>query len=233
MLAEWLRLIAITINWRLSWQRLWALIFTQLLESPIPPLTAAALRMIICKRPAPPDDHLQEAGPSRSSFVRGRPLILTTTTRARKVHFWDPSQWDKMCFERRRIQVQWEKNQNFHICLRSGPRWLTPPSPPYGQPDRKISVFFDNSLKDDEHSGNSRYDNGRRWWSWWTSRWLPSWAKTLVSNAIRGEGGDEASWHDQTSLKDKHFENRPHEYIAPVAWLNVHSRESIRIVGKS
>ena len=36
----------------------------QLLESPIPPLTAAALRMIICKRPAPQDDHLQEAGPS-------------------------------------------------------------------------------------------------------------------------------------------------------------------------
>ena len=36
----------------------------QLLESPIPPLTAAALRMIICKRPVSPDDHLQEAGPS-------------------------------------------------------------------------------------------------------------------------------------------------------------------------
>ena len=39
-------------------------IFMQLLESPIPPLTAAALRMIICKRPVPPDHHLQEAGPS-------------------------------------------------------------------------------------------------------------------------------------------------------------------------
>ena len=36
-----------------------------------------------------------------------------------------------------------------------------PPIPPYGQPDRKISAFFfDNSLKDDEHSGNSRDDNG-------------------------------------------------------------------------
>ena len=46
----------------------------QLLESPIPPLTAAALRMIICKRLAPLDDHLQEAGPSGSSFVRGRAL---------------------------------------------------------------------------------------------------------------------------------------------------------------
>ena len=36
----------------------------QLLESPIPPLTAAALRIIICKRLAPPDDYLQEASPS-------------------------------------------------------------------------------------------------------------------------------------------------------------------------
>ena len=34
----------------------------QLLESPIPPLTADALWIIICKRPAPLDDHLQEAG---------------------------------------------------------------------------------------------------------------------------------------------------------------------------
>ena len=48
-------------------------IFIKLLESPIPPLTA--LQMIICKRPvhpddlfkrpAPPDDHLQESGASR------------------------------------------------------------------------------------------------------------------------------------------------------------------------
>ena len=27
--------------------------------------------------------------------------------------------------------------QNFHICLRSGPRGLTPPPTPYGQPDHK------------------------------------------------------------------------------------------------
>ena len=32
-------------------------ILMQLLESPIPPLTAAALRMIICKRPAPHFDN--------------------------------------------------------------------------------------------------------------------------------------------------------------------------------
>ena len=51
-----------------------------------------------------------------------------------------------------RLNVFWvSKNQNsmekigqtFHICLRSGPRWLTPPPyPTYCQPDRKISVFF-------------------------------------------------------------------------------------------
>ena len=49
----------------------------QLLESAIPPLTAAALWMIICKRPVPPDDHLQEASPSVSSFARGQPLRMT------------------------------------------------------------------------------------------------------------------------------------------------------------
>ena len=36
-------------------------------------------RMIICKRPILLNDHLQEAGPSRWSFARGRPLILTIT----------------------------------------------------------------------------------------------------------------------------------------------------------
>ena len=31
--------------------------------------------------------------------------------------------------------------KKFHICVRSGPRGLTPHPPPYGQPDRKTSVF--------------------------------------------------------------------------------------------
>ena len=35
----------------------------QILESPFPPLTAAALRMLICKRLVPPEHHLQEAPP--------------------------------------------------------------------------------------------------------------------------------------------------------------------------
>ena len=37
--------------------------------------------MIICKSPAPPDDHLQEAGPSGSSFSRGQPLWMTICKR--------------------------------------------------------------------------------------------------------------------------------------------------------
>ena len=98
-------------------------IFMQLLESPIPPLTATALMTICkrpvlpdhnCKRPASPDDHLQEAGPSESSFSIGWPLILTTTKRAWKMHFWDPSQQDKMCVEYQRIKFYWKKiGQNF------------------------------------------------------------------------------------------------------------------------
>ena len=61
--------------------------------------------------------------------------------RAWKMHFWDPSQWDKMCLKCQRIKFQWKKDHNFHICLWSGPRWLNP-HPPYGQPDRKIFVFY-------------------------------------------------------------------------------------------
>ena len=45
-------------------------------------------------------------------------------------------------------QTSMEKmGQNFNICLQSGPRWLTPSSPPYSQPDRKISVFLTTSPK--------------------------------------------------------------------------------------
>ena len=54
----------------------------QLQESPIPPLTAAALGMIICKRLAPPDDHLQEGSSSGSSFARGRPRRMIICKRA-------------------------------------------------------------------------------------------------------------------------------------------------------
>ena len=57
-------------------------IFMQPLESQITFLTVAALRMIICKRPVPPDDHLYEASASVSSFARGRPLWMTICKRS-------------------------------------------------------------------------------------------------------------------------------------------------------
>ena len=72
-------------------------IFRQLLESLFPPLTAAALQIIICNRPAPHFDS-QEKG----------------------LHFWDPLQWDKMWFEYQRVIFHRKMCQNFHHCLRSG-----------------------------------------------------------------------------------------------------------------
>ena len=57
------------------------------------------------------DDYLQEASLSGWSFA--------TTNRAWKMHFWDPSQWDEMCFEYQRITFQWKNGSNFHVCLRS------------------------------------------------------------------------------------------------------------------
>ena len=68
-----------------------------ILKSPISPLTAAALQMIICKRPAPPDDHLQEvdvvppdhhlqeAGLFGSPFAKAGPL------------FWKPQIGHEKC----------------------------------------------------------------------------------------------------------------------------------------
>ena len=50
-----------------------------------------------------------------------------------------------MCIGYQKIKVQWKKGQNFHICLRSGPRGLPPP--PYGQPDHQISAHCEGPQK--------------------------------------------------------------------------------------
>ena len=55
--------------------------------------------------------------PSGWSFARDWPLILTTTKRAWKMHLWDPSQWDKMCFECQRIKFQSKKVSKFSHLL--------------------------------------------------------------------------------------------------------------------
>ena len=73
-----------------------------------PPLIAADIRMIICMRPAPHFDNHK---------------------RAWKMHFWDPSQWDKTCFECQRIKFQWKKIKIFTFAYGQG--WgVCPPHHP-------------------------------------------------------------------------------------------------------
>ena len=60
----------------------------QLLESPIPPLTAAALRMIICKGPVTPDHHLQEAGPLFWQPRKGHDKSIFETLHDEPKCFW-------------------------------------------------------------------------------------------------------------------------------------------------
>ena len=68
---------------------------------------------------------------------------IAEALKALKMHFWDPSQWDKMCFEYHRVIFHWKKRVKiFTFAYSQGRRgW---PSPPYGQPDRKISILFDD-----------------------------------------------------------------------------------------
>ena len=65
------------------------------------------------------------------------------------MHFWDASQWDKMCFDHQRIKFQWKMNQNFHICLQSGPRGLTRPLRSFFDdfPTSAINVFSSHLSK--------------------------------------------------------------------------------------
>ena len=83
----------------------------------------------------PLDHHLQEAGPS----------------------FWQPQKGHEKCiFETLHNVIKCvlsvtesnfneKKDQNFHICLRSGPRWLTPP-PPFTVSLTENIRFFTPSL---------------------------------------------------------------------------------------
>ena len=58
-------------------------------------------------------------------------------------HLYYNSMCSEMDFTPEKSCTIEKMGQNFHICLRSGPTGLTPP-PLYGQPDRKISVFFND-----------------------------------------------------------------------------------------
>ena len=56
-----------------------------------------SLKAIFIHPSIPRDDHSQEAGPHFDNHKKG------------KMQFWDPSQWDKMCFKYQRIKYQWKK----------------------------------------------------------------------------------------------------------------------------
>ena len=90
--------------------------------------------MIICKRPAPPDDHLQKASLSVSgwSFARGQPLrmIICNHEKDMKNAFLKP-------FTMRWISMK----KRIKIFTFAKVRAEAAP-PPYGQQDRKIFVLF-------------------------------------------------------------------------------------------
>ena len=58
-----------------------------------------SLKAIFIHHTVPLDDHLQEAGPHFDNHKKG------------KMQFWDPSQWDKMCFKYQRIKYQWKNGK--------------------------------------------------------------------------------------------------------------------------
>ena len=95
----------------------------------------------------PRDDHLQEPGPSRSSFAKGRPLILTTTRGHEKCIFDTLHNEIKCVLIVKESNFNEKKDPNFHICIWSEPRGLTA-RPPYSQSDRKVAGFFTTPLWD-------------------------------------------------------------------------------------
>ena len=109
-----------------------------------------SLQIIICKWLAPLNDNLQEAGTSGSPFARGRPLRMTIWKRTVPLDhhlqeagpsLWQPQKRHEKCiFETLHNETKCvlsvkesnfneKKDQNFHICLELGPRWLTPLTP--------------------------------------------------------------------------------------------------------
>ena len=58
--------------------------------------------------------------------------------------FLGPLTMRKMGFEYQRIKFHWKKWVKIFTVLRVRTYGADPPSPPYNQPDRKISVLFDD-----------------------------------------------------------------------------------------
>ena len=75
------------------------------------------------------------AGPSGIKNFQSRSL------KALKMHFWDPSQWVKMCFEYQRIKIKWKNGLKFLHLLTGRAEGAEPP-PPYGQSDLRGGGYF-------------------------------------------------------------------------------------------
>ena len=87
-----------------------------------PPLTAAALQMIICKRQAPHSDNHE---------------------RAWKTHFWDLSQWDKCVLSVKESNYTEKKIKIFTFVYGQG-RGGWPPPPLTVSPTVKYPFFYDS-----------------------------------------------------------------------------------------
>ena len=118
-------------------------------------------------------------------------LILTTTKRAWKMNFWDPSQWGKMCFECQRIKFQWKKDKKMHIFYDQGRCSWSLPSPPFGQPNRKKLIYFVDLLHfnfarlNPLHSINNRASSHYIMSSW---NWH-IWGETKTATHVLGLSG--------------------------------------------
>ena len=72
---------------------------------------------------------------------------IAEALKALKMHFWDPSQWDKMCFEYHRVIFHWKKWVNiFTFAYGQGQGGWPPPPPPRVSLAVKYPLSFDDFL---------------------------------------------------------------------------------------
>ena len=103
--------------------RLWFFIFWNGFD------TRKVIFIKLLEFPTPPHCHYSVTKRSDSGIAEA--------FKALKMHFLDPSQWDKMCFEYHRVMFHWKEWVKIFTFAYGQGRQGCPP-PPYSQPDRKI-----------------------------------------------------------------------------------------------
>ena len=71
---------------------------------------------------------------------------IAEALKALKMHFWDPSQWDKMCFEYHRVIFYWKKCVKIFTFAYGQGRGGWPPAPPPTPYSLAVKCFFVTSL---------------------------------------------------------------------------------------